>query len=109
MTNWQKYIKYLQEWALNHRGEQYEGCSPACYDEFCDDDACYEDFGDNGTTKTKPITVKELIKALQAFNPDAVVMAIPPSNLEDDRYLNVMDAEQEFSDLVTLGLAIPEE
>lgn len=107
MTNWQKYIKYLNEWALNHRGEQYEGCSPACYDEFCDDDACY-DLGDNESI-TKAMTVAELIKALQAFNPDAVVMAIPPSNLEDDRYLNVMDAEQEFSDLVTLGLAIPEE
>lgn len=57
----------------------------------------------------RAMTVKELIEALQAFNPDAVVMAIPSSNLEDDGYLNVMDAEQEFSDLVTLGLAIPEE
>ena len=107
MTNWQKYIKYLNEWALNHRGEQYEGCSPACYDEFCDDDACY-DLGDNESI-AKAMTVAELIKALKAFNPDAEVMAIPPSKLEDDRYLNVVDAEQEFSDLVTLGLAMPEE
>lgn len=101
MTNWQKYIKYLNEWALNHRGEQYEGCSPACYDEFCDNEL--------KTQETKSMTVAELIKALKAFNPDAEVMAIPPSDIDDDRYLNVVDAEQEFSNLVTLGLAMPEE
>lgn len=38
MTDWQKYIKYLKNWAKEHSGEEFEGMSPACYDEFCDNE-----------------------------------------------------------------------
>ena len=57
------------------------------------------------------MTVAELIKKLEEFNPKAEVMAIPPSNsnLKDDRYLTVADAEEEFSHLVSLGLEVPNE
>lgn len=41
-TDWQKYIEYLLNWAKDHKDEVFEGCSPACYDEFCDNDL-YED------------------------------------------------------------------
>lgn len=37
-SNWQLYIQYLKEWAKNHKDEWYEGCSPACYEEFLDND-----------------------------------------------------------------------
>lgn len=55
------------------------------------------------------MTVAELIKKLEEFNPKAEVMAIPPSNLKDDRYLIVADAEEEYSHLVSLGLEVPNE
>ena len=55
------------------------------------------------------MTVTELIKKLEEFNPKAEVMAIPPSNLKDDRYLIVVDAEEEYSHLVSLGLEVPNE
>lgn len=35
---WERYLKYLMLWTLEHKEEYYEGMSPACYDEFCDND-----------------------------------------------------------------------
>lgn len=35
---WERYLKYLMLWTLDHKNEYYEGMSPACYDEFCDND-----------------------------------------------------------------------
>jgi hypothetical protein len=37
-TQWERYLKYLMMWTLDHQNEYYEGMSPACYDEFCDND-----------------------------------------------------------------------
>lgn len=37
-TQWERYLKYLMLWTLDHKDENYEGMSPACYDEFCDND-----------------------------------------------------------------------
>lgn len=46
------------------------------------------------------MTVKELIKKLKAFNPNAIVMAITAS---DKGYEYVIDAEEENTGLVSLG------
>lgn len=35
---WSKYINYLIEWAMEHSGVEYDGMSPACYDEWCDNE-----------------------------------------------------------------------
>lgn len=32
---WKAYLNYLVEWAFNHQGEEFAGMTPACYDEFC--------------------------------------------------------------------------
>lgn len=44
--------------------------------------------------------VKELIKRLQEMNPNAEVYVISQSDI----YLKVIDVEEEYSDLVSLGL-----
>lgn len=35
---WARYIDYLIEWAFDHSGEEYDGMSPACYDEWCNNE-----------------------------------------------------------------------
>lgn len=30
------YIIYLIEWKSSHRGKEFKGCTPACFDEWCD-------------------------------------------------------------------------
>ena len=35
---WARYINYLIEWALDHSGEDCDGMSPVCYDEWCDNE-----------------------------------------------------------------------
>lgn len=30
------YIIYLIEWKLSHKGKGFKGCTPACFDEWCD-------------------------------------------------------------------------
>lgn len=35
---WARYINYLIEWAFGHSGEDFDGMSPACYDEWCDNE-----------------------------------------------------------------------
>ena len=34
MTQWEKYIEYLKQWVEDHKEESFEGMSPACFDEW---------------------------------------------------------------------------
>lgn len=45
-ARWQRYLKYLTLWVLDHQGSEYEQMSPACYDEFCDNDDQDENYDD---------------------------------------------------------------
>lgn len=36
--HWSNYIEYLKDWARQHEEEEYKGMSPACYDEFLDNE-----------------------------------------------------------------------
>lgn len=49
--------------------------------------------------------VKDLIEALKAFNPDAEVFAMEAKTGE---WQKVEDAEQEYSNVVTLGCEVEE-
>lgn len=35
-VQWERYLKYLVEWAISHGDVGYEGTTPACYDEWKD-------------------------------------------------------------------------
>lgn len=35
-VQWEQYLRYLVQWALNHHSDEYEGMSPVCYDEWRD-------------------------------------------------------------------------
>ena len=35
-VRWEQYLKYLVRWAIDHGGDEYEGMSPASYDEWRD-------------------------------------------------------------------------
>lgn len=35
---WERYITYLMQWADDHKDKEYEGMSPVCFDEFCDNE-----------------------------------------------------------------------
>lgn len=35
-TEWDKYIRYLENWCIYHKSNAFMGMSPVCYDEFCD-------------------------------------------------------------------------
>lgn len=37
-VRWGRYIDYLISWAFLHYFEGYEGMSPACYDEWCNNE-----------------------------------------------------------------------
>ena len=42
MSYWQRYVAYLKEWAEAHSGDEFAGMSPACYDEWLDNESgCY--------------------------------------------------------------------
>lgn len=47
-NDWERYIQYLISWAKDHKDEEYKGMSPACYDEFLenDDEDCLNDMED---------------------------------------------------------------
>ena len=34
MKDWEKYIEYLKNWAEEHKGDEFEGMSPAGYNEW---------------------------------------------------------------------------
>lgn len=36
MSKHQEYLNYLKNWIENHQNDQFEGCSPAGYDEWLD-------------------------------------------------------------------------
>lgn len=36
---WDRYIKYLIFWAIDHQGKEYAGMTPVCFDEFCDNES----------------------------------------------------------------------
>lgn len=38
---WKSYLNYLVEWTFNHQGEEFAGMTPACYDEFCENECPY--------------------------------------------------------------------
>ncbi len=33
-NSWSAYCQYLRDWADSHSDRGFEGCCPACYDEF---------------------------------------------------------------------------
>lgn len=37
-SKWQQYISYLQNWANDHESLMFAGNSPACYDEWLDNE-----------------------------------------------------------------------
>ena len=46
-TEWQRYLKYLLLWTVTHQEEECKGMSPACFDEFCDNDDEPEYYDEN--------------------------------------------------------------
>ena len=42
MSYWQRYIAYLKEWAETHSDEAFAGMSPACYDEWLDNEGEFQ-------------------------------------------------------------------
>lgn len=38
VSHWNNYIEYLKDWATQHIEEENEGMSPACYEEFLDNE-----------------------------------------------------------------------
>lgn len=38
VNQWDRYLEYLKNWAETHSEIGCEGMSPACYDEFCEND-----------------------------------------------------------------------
>lgn len=37
MSNWRNYIYYLEQWAIDHKEDVFEGMSPISWDEFLDE------------------------------------------------------------------------
>lgn len=35
-VRWERYITYLVQWAIDHSSPDYEGMTPASFDEWCD-------------------------------------------------------------------------
>lgn len=57
MDAWTLYIAYIIDWAINHKDTKYEGMSPACYDEWCNNE--YE-----GIKKTNFDRITESVESL---------------------------------------------
>lgn len=38
MTIWQRYTNYLIEWAISHKEEAFAGMTPACFDEWLENE-----------------------------------------------------------------------
>lgn len=43
---WQRYLNYLAEWIFDHIGEEFSGLSPACFDEWRNNEDQEEDQND---------------------------------------------------------------
>ena len=39
VSNWNNYIEYLKDWARQHEEIENEGMSPACYEEFLENES----------------------------------------------------------------------
>ena len=42
-NGWDRYIEYLRAWADTHSDAAFCGCSPICFDEWMDNEACEAD------------------------------------------------------------------
>lgn len=42
-SQWERYINYLGSWVINHNDEACEGMSPACFEEWRDNEDAEED------------------------------------------------------------------
>lgn len=51
---WNEYIEYLQMWACEHKSPAFAGNSPACYDEWLDNE-CEETDGIDGLSCANPV------------------------------------------------------
>ena len=45
--SWRWYLKYLKEWADGHNGMEFFGQSPACYQEWFDNEMAEQEGGDD--------------------------------------------------------------
>ena len=38
-VRWERYLRYLVQWAIDHNSDEFRGMSPSCYDEWrsCED------------------------------------------------------------------------
>lgn len=37
----ERYLRYLQDWIVGHHDDCFEGCSPACFEEWKDNEYAY--------------------------------------------------------------------
>lgn len=42
---WNSYLQYLKDWVENHRERDFYGSSPACFDEWADNECLEEVIG----------------------------------------------------------------
>lgn len=38
VETWEKYLQYLKNWIEDHKNEMFLGCSPACFDEWAENE-----------------------------------------------------------------------
>lgn len=90
IERWARYIDYLIEWAFYHSDSMYADSSPACYDEWCDNEDAENHerikiknalkcLSDNGIDKSE---CPEVLKALCYILCDAEIESL----LEDGDY-----------------------
>lgn len=66
VSHWNNYIEYLKDWATQHIEEENEGMSPACYEEFLDNEYEEEEEEEESMTREEFLTaVDELYKAVR--------------------------------------------
>lgn len=54
MTKQEAYCQYLIDWAQNHCDIGFEGMTPACFDEWLDNEGADDVYDEPGTVPTKP-------------------------------------------------------
>lgn len=42
-SKWQRYLNYLAAWVFDHTGEEFAGMSPACFDEWGENEEVNQD------------------------------------------------------------------
>lgn len=78
---WKLYIEYLKQWAEDHSDEECEGMSPACYDEWVDNEF-YEDIDEDLIERIK-----------QEYHKNDVCMVGLISDMIDNEGLRIKDNE----------------